>query len=89
MKQKNGLVMREVCGEHVLVGEGVSAVDFSSLVRFNDTAAFIWKKAEELGEFTEKQLAEALVDEYDVDIDTALKDVKELLAEWQKKALLC
>jgi hypothetical protein len=89
MKLKNGFVMREVCGEHVLVGEGVSTVDFSSLVRFNDTAAFIWKKAEDLGDFTESQIAEALVEEYDIDIDTALKDVKELLAEWQKKALLC
>ena len=28
MKKKDGMVLREVCGEKVLVGEGLGAVDF-------------------------------------------------------------
>lgn len=81
--------MRDVCGEQVLVGEGVSAVNFNRLVRFNGTAAFLWKKAGEIGDFTSEQLAAALSKEYNIDNATALADSEKLLASWQKEGLLC
>lgn len=81
--------MRDVCGEQVLVGEGMSAVDFNRLVRFNGTASFLWKKAGELGDFTAESLAAALAKEYDIDNATALADTERLLANWQKEGLLC
>ena len=81
--------MRDVCGEQVLVGEGVSAVNFNRLVRFNGTAAFLWKKAGEIGDFTSEQLAAALSKEYNIDNATALADSEKLLAFWQKEGLLC
>ncbi len=89
MKLKDGFVMRDVCGEQVLVGEGVSAVNFNRLVRFNGTAAFLWKKAGEIGDFTSEQLAAALSKEYNIDNATALADSEKLLASWQKEGLLC
>jgi len=82
MKRKEGFVLREVCGEKVIVGEGLGAVDFGKLVSINDTAAWIWKKAGELGDFEAETLASALCDEYEVEADRALADVKALLAQW-------
>ena len=89
MKLKKGFVMRDVCGEQVLVGEGMSAVDFNRLVRFNGTAAFLWQKAGEMGDFTAESLAAELSKEYDIDDATALADTEKLLANWQKEGLLC
>lgn len=81
--------MRDVCGEHVLVGEGTETVDFNRLVKFNGVAAFLWEKASEMGDFTAENLANALTAEYNVDLDTALNDTRKLLANWQKEGLLC
>ena len=86
MKLKNGFVLREVCGEKVIVGEGVETVNFGKMISLNDTAAMLWKKATELGDFTVEQLADALSEEYDVNREQALKDVEKLTAnsDWLK-----
>ncbi len=88
MRQKKGFVMREVCGENVLIGEGVETVDFNRIVRFNGTASFLWQKAAEQGDFTAESLADALSAEYQIDHDTAVRDTEKLLAGWQKEGLL-
>ena len=88
MKRKEGFVLREVCGEKVIVGEGLGAVDFGKLVSINDTAAWIWNKAGELGEFDAKSMADALCEEYEVDAERALNDVKALLAQWQELGII-
>ena len=89
MKLKKGFVMRDVCGEHVLVGEGTETVDFNRLVKFNDVATFLWKKASEMDDFTAETLAATLTAEYNVDGETAINDTRKLLADWQKEGLLC
>ena len=88
MKQKQGFVLREVCGETVIVGEGVGTINFGKLISLNETAAMIWRKATELGDFTAEQLAEALCGTYDVDYARALEDVRRLLETWQETGLL-
>ena len=60
MKQKKGFVLRTVCGENVIVGEGLETVNFGKLISLNESAAYLWKKAGELGDFTSQQLADAL-----------------------------
>ena len=61
MKIKKGFVLREVCGEKVIVGEGLETINFGKLISVNDTAAMLWQKATELGDFTIEQLADALI----------------------------
>ena len=88
MKRKEGFVLREVCGEKVIVGEGLGAIDFGKLVSINDTAAWIWEKAGELGDFDAETLAAALCEAYEVDMDTARADVEKLLAQWQELGIV-
>ena len=88
MKQKKGLVLREVCGEKVIIGEGLGAVDFGNMIVLNETAVWIWEKATELGNFTAEQMAEALCKEYAVDQETAIHDINELFKVWQEKGLI-
>ena len=84
MRIKNGFVLREVCGEQVIMGEGVGALDFGKLLCLNETAAWLWQKASEMGEFTVESLADALCGEYDVDAENAKADVSAIVNEWQK-----
>ena len=88
MKRKEGFVLRTVCGEKVIVGEGLGAIDFGKLVSLNGTAAWIWEKAGELGEFEAETLASALCEEYEVEADRALADVKALLAQWLELGII-
>ena len=88
MKIKKGFVLRDVCGEQVIMGEGIGALDFGRLLCLNETAAWLWKQAEQQGDFTVDSLAEALCGEYDVDAEQAKADVAAIVAEWQKVNVL-
>lgn len=46
MKIKKDFKLREICGEYVVTAEGMQAVDFTKLISLNETAAFLWKTAE-------------------------------------------
>jgi len=84
MKIKKGFVLREVCGEQVIMGEGLGALDFGKLLCLNETAAWLWNRAVDAGEFTVDGLAETLCGEYDVSPEQARADVAAIVAEWQK-----
>jgi hypothetical protein len=88
MKQKKGFVLRTVCGENVIVGEGLETVNFGKLISLNESAAYLWKKAGELGDFTAQQLADSLLEEYEVTADQALADVERIIGEWQKVGIV-
>ena len=88
MRQKEGFVLREICGEKVIVAEGLKVVDFGKMVSMNDTAVWLWEKCSELGDFTAEQLAEALCQEYEVDPSKAKADVNRILTTWKEIGLI-
>ena len=88
MKQKEGFVLREICGEKVVVAEGLKVVDFGKMVSMNDTATWLWEKCTELGDFTAEQLAEALCGEYEVESTRALADINRILDQWKEMGLV-
>jgi len=88
MKQKEGFVLRTVCGEHVIVGEGLGTIDFGKLISLNETAAWIWKKAGEMGNFSVDSLAAALCEEYDVDAQQAHADVEKMVNQWKELGIV-
>lgn len=84
MRLKEGFVLREVCGETVIIGEGLGAVDFGKLLVLNETAAWLWKQARMMGDFTIESLALRLCEEYDVTDDVAIDDVAGIVGKWQE-----
>lgn len=88
MKIKEGFVLRNVCGENVIVGEGASTVNFGKLITLNKTAAWLFSKAAESGDFTVAGLAQALCGEYDVSEQQATDDVEEIVGKWKDAGLL-
>jgi hypothetical protein len=83
MRIKKGFVLREVCGERVIIGEGLDAINFGKLLALNETAAWLWKQAQEMGDFTVESLSERLCEEFDVTASEAKADVAEMIAEWK------
>lgn len=81
MKIKEGFVLRTICGQNVISGEGSANVNYSSLISLNETAAYLFKELQG-EEFTEETAVDLLLDQYEVDRETAAKDVKALLAKW-------
>lgn len=84
MKIKKGFVLREVCGEHVIIGEGLGAINFGKMLALNESAAWLWKQAVMMDDFTIESLAEMLCQEYEVSEEEARQDVTEIVGEWQK-----
>ena len=88
MKIKKGFVLREVCGENVIVGEGLGAINFGKLLALNETAAWLWKQAVALGDFNVETLAEKLCEEYEETEEQAKADVAQITTEWQKTGVI-
>ena len=84
MRINKGFVLREVCGERVIIGEGLGAINFGKMLALNETAAWLWKQAQEMGDFTIEAPAERLCEEYDVTPDEAKADVADIINEWQQ-----
>ena len=83
MRIKEGFVLRTICGQHVVSGEGTANVNFSKLVSLNDSAAYLFKAVGN-EDFTPERLADLLLEEYEVDRETALKDAETLCAQWKE-----
>ena len=83
MKQKQGFNLRHVGSEHIIVAEGLENIDFTKIISLNDSAAFLWTKVKDK-EFTIKDLAELLIEEYDIDDATASTDAEVLAESWVK-----
>ena len=81
MKINQGFELREMCGEHIVIGTGVENIDFSKVISLNESAAWLWKEVEGK-EFTPETLATLLVEQYEVDADVALADAKALTNQW-------
>ena len=84
MKIKKGFVLRQVCGENVVVGEGLDAINFGKLLSLNETAAWLWQQAVEMGDFTVDSLVAKLLEEYEVTENMARRDVSNIVNEWLK-----
>ena len=83
MRIKDGFVLRKVCGENVIVAEGLGVIDFGKLLSLNESAAWLWQQAEQMGDFTVEALAGKLCEGYEVEPEVAKADAAEIVAEWQ------
>ena len=77
MKKHPEFVIRQVADRYVIVPVGTAAETLCGMITINDTGKFLWDLLET--EQTYETLAEALVKEYEIDMDLALKDVKTFL----------
>ncbi len=82
MKTKKGFNLRTVCGENIIVAEGIDNIDFSRIISLNESAAYLWKNIAGRDSFDTATLVQLLCSEYDVDEATAEQDAKTLVQQW-------
>lgn len=88
MKTKKGFNLREVCGEHIVVAEGIENIDFTNIISMNESSAYLWEKAQAEENFDESFLVKMLLEKYDIDEATAKKDVAELVNLWKEANII-
>jgi len=87
MKTKKGFKLRNVCGENIIVAEGIENIDFSRIISMNESAAFLWNKIQGK-DFNADTLVEMILEEYDIDKDTARSDIEQLVKKWQEAGIV-
>ena len=87
MKIKDGFILRSVSDAYVVVPLGEAAKTFSGMITLNETGAFLWKKLSE-SDVDEKSLVDSLLNEYDVSVELAKKDVSAFVARLRDAQLL-
>ena len=86
MRIKDGFLLREVAGSYVVVPIGENLVDFQGMITLNESGAFLWKELKE--DKTPDELVVAMLNEYDVDEQTAQADIEEFINLLKKHSLV-
>lgn len=87
MKIKEGFTLRTICGNHIVVGEGLALVNFDKMLSLNESAAYLWEQVTGR-DFTEDDLTNLLTDRYEVSEEKAREDVREMVTIWQENGML-
>lgn len=92
MKTIDGFRLRKLGNEYILIGESLALINFNKMITLNETAAFLWQKAEEAtaahGVFTAGELCKALCKEYEVSPEQAMSDIDNTLAQWLEAGVI-
>ena len=86
MKIKQGFILREVADSLLVVAVGDAVKQFNGVINLNETGAFLWRLLEKGA--TEEELKTALLNEYDVDGETAARDIKAFLEKLENANLV-
>lgn len=87
MKIKKGFVLRELCGEYMVAGEGMEQINFNKLIRLNASAAYLWQEMAER-EFSVETLAQLLIGKYGISTSRAEADAQALCRVWMQEGLV-
>jgi len=86
MKIKDGFLLRKVAGTDIVVPIGGRVIDFKGMMALNELGRFIWEALQ--SECTFDELISAVLENYDVDADTAKTDIKDFLTLIRKNGAL-
>ena len=78
MKRNSGFLIRQVAGRYVLAPVGEMTKSFSGMITMNATGKFLWDLMEQ--DQTIDSMAQALAENYEVELDKAKEDVAKFVA---------
>ena len=79
--------LREVAGEHIVIGQAEGTADMTKVVGLNESAVLLYKRLEGR-DFVLADVVQVLCDEYDVDPATARHDAEAWVAAMREQGLL-
>lgn len=85
MKLKQGFIMRDIAGETIVVPSG-DELNLNMMITLNGTGKFLWQHLEKGAELEE--LVQAMLEEYEVDEQTARAGAERFVNKLQEKGFL-
>lgn len=86
MRVSKDFILREIAGEFMLVPVGKAATRLNGLITMNEIGQFLFRALEQ--EQNAEDLVSKILEEYDVDRDTACKDLQEFLQQLRELGAL-
>ncbi len=86
MQIKKEMILREIAGENILVPGADAVLNLNGLFVVTETGAFIWKLLPDVK--TEEDILNKMLEEYDIDKETAQKDIAEFLERLRKFGII-
>ncbi len=86
MQIKDGFILRHVGDEHMVMPTGANVAKFGGAVVLTDVAAFIFEQL--MQPIAKEDLLKLVIAEFDVDEETAGKDLDELLGQFQEMGVM-
>ena len=87
MKFKEGYKVRSMAGENVVIMQGTAGSDMTRIISLNDSSLLLWN-ALQGKEFEVADVATLLVDEYEIDLETATADAEAWVAKLSECGLI-
>lgn len=85
MKIAEGYLLRTVAGKNIVVSIG-DAVNFNGMITLNDTGVFFWNLLQK--ETSKEEILNAVLEEYDVTVEEASRDVDEFIEKLKAAKIL-
>lgn len=87
MKIKKGFNLRTICGEQIVISDGLENIDFSKVISLNESAAYLWQCI--FGkDFNIEELTKLLTEKYEVDDETAHNDAVKIVNQWKEIGII-
>lgn len=86
MKIKEGFLLREIAGNPVVVPTGIQTVNLNGMITLSQTGALLWRELEKGAD--QKDLVDAMLNEYDIDRETASEDITAFLDKLKNAGIL-
>lgn len=87
MKTVPGFTLRPLGKEFIITAESVKQINFNKMISLNESAAYLWKSVDGK-DFCPEDLADLLVERYEIDRETALKDSEAIAAKWLEAGIV-
>ncbi|HEY9543177.1 PqqD family protein [Prevotella sp.] len=88
MKVKSGFRLLTVCGENVIIAEGIENINFNKVIGLNESAAYLWNFVVNKERFTIDEMVAAIIEEYDVAPEVARADCQETIKAWNEAGII-
>ena len=88
MKIKEEYELQRVCGEALLVPANCEEIDEKEIINLDPVSEYLWEKVAAMDCFTIETLVELLMQEYDVDEETAREDCDLIAEAWLEMKII-
>ena len=86
MKINKEFILRQIAGDNIIVPTGKTVLEFNGVVSVNEVGASLWNMLQK--EVTFEELAQGILNEYDVEESVAKQDIREFLDKLNENGIL-